>query len=57
MCSAGGRAQLTGGLGAITGSKAKLYDASKPSTHSATSPRYEGAKQEVSEVVGLPEEP
>jgi cell division protease FtsH len=49
--------QLTGGLGAITGSKAKLYDASKPSTHFSDVAGYEGAKQEVSEVVDFLKNP
>ncbi|HMC05257.1 MAG TPA: ATP-dependent metallopeptidase FtsH/Yme1/Tma family protein, partial [Actinomycetota bacterium] len=49
--------QLTGGLGAITGSKAKLYDATKPSTHFSDVAGYEGAKQEVSEVVDFLKNP
>jgi len=49
--------QLTSGLGGITGSKAKLYDASKPSTHFSDVAGYEGAKQEVSEVVDFLKNP
>jgi cell division protease FtsH len=43
--------QLAGGLGAIGGSRAKLYDAEKPTTRFGDVAGYEGAKREVQEVV------
>jgi cell division protease FtsH len=43
--------QLAGGLGGIMGSKAKVYDAERPATRFADIAGYEGAKQEVTEVV------
>jgi len=43
--------QLAGGLGGIMGSKAKLYDAERPATRFTDVAGYEGAKQEISEVV------
>ena len=49
--------QMTAGLGALTGSKAKLYDASKPTTKFADVAGYEGAKQEVNEVVDFLKNP
>ena len=41
--------QLAGGLGSLTGSRAKLYDAEKPTTRFSDVAGYEGAKQEVAE--------
>jgi cell division protease FtsH len=48
-----GRKALSGlgGLGGIGGSKAKVYDEQKPTTRFSDIAGYEGAKQEVSEVV------
>src|SRR6202050_388628 len=43
--------QLAGGLMGIGGSKAKVYDEDKPTTRFSDIAGYEGAKQEVSEVV------
>ena len=49
--------QMTAGLGSLTGSKAKLYDASKPAIRFSDVAGYEGAKQEVSEVVDFLKNP
>ena len=49
--------QLAGGLGSLTGSRAKLYDAEKPQTRFSDVAGYEGAKQEVSEVVDFLKHP
>jgi cell division protease FtsH len=49
--------QMAAGLGSLTGSKAKLYDATKPSIGFAEVAGYEGAKQEVSEVVDFLKHP
>ena len=43
--------QLAGGIRGIAGSKAKVYDEDRPTTRFADIAGYEGAKQEVSEVV------
>jgi len=43
--------QLVGGIGGIGRSRAKLYDEERPSTTFAEVAGYEGAKQEVTEVV------
>jgi cell division protease FtsH len=45
------------GLGALTGSRAKLYDEERPATTFADIAGYEGAKQEVSEVVDFLKHP
>src|SRR5437879_1611523 len=49
--------QMTAGLGSLTGSKAKLYDASKPAIRFSDVAGYEGAKREVSEVVDFLKNP
>jgi len=49
--------QLAGGLGGIMGSKAKLYDAERPATTFADVAGYDGAKQEISEVVDFLKHP
>jgi cell division protease FtsH len=49
--------QLAGGLGGIMGSKAKLYDAERPATSFADVAGYDGAKQEISEVVDFLKHP
>jgi cell division protease FtsH len=43
--------QLAGGIRGIAGSKAKVYDEDRPTTRFADIAGYDGAKQEVSEVV------
>ncbi|HJU57628.1 MAG TPA: ATP-dependent metallopeptidase FtsH/Yme1/Tma family protein, partial [Actinomycetota bacterium] len=43
--------QIAGGVGGILGSRAKVYDAEAPSTRFSDVAGYEGAKQEISEVV------
>jgi cell division protease FtsH len=49
--------QLAGGLGAIGGNRAKLYDAEKPTTRFDDVAGYEGAKREVQEVVDFLKHP
>ena len=49
--------QLAGGIGGILGSRAKLYDADKPKTTFADVAGYDGAKQEVLEVVDFLKNP
>jgi cell division protease FtsH len=49
--------QLAGGVGGILGSRAKIYDAETPSTRFTDVAGYEGAKQEISEVVDFLKHP
>jgi cell division protease FtsH len=51
------RRQLSGGLMGIGGSKAKVYDESRPTTRFSDVAGYEGAKREVVEVVDFLKNP
>ena len=51
------RRQLAGGIMGIGGSKAKVYDEDRPSTRFSDIAGYEGAKQEVMEVVDFLKHP
>ena len=51
------RKQLAGGIMGIGGSKAKVYDESRPSTRFADVAGYDGAKREVVEVVDFLKNP
>jgi cell division protease FtsH len=49
--------QLAGGVGGFLGSRAKVYDAERPTTRFTDMAGYEGAKQEISEVVDFLKHP
>jgi len=49
--------QVAGGIGGIIGSRAKVYDAEKPSTRFDDVAGYEGAKREIAEVVDFLKNP
>src|SRR5205814_9249174 len=49
--------QMAAGLGSITGSRAKVYDAERPTATFADVAGYQGAKQEVAEVVDFLKHP
>jgi cell division protease FtsH len=46
-----------GGIGGILGSRAKVYDAERPTTRFSDVAGYDGAKQEISEVIDFLKEP
>ena len=49
--------QVAGGIGGILGSRAKVYDAERPTTRFSDVAGYDGAKQEISEVIDFLKEP
>src|SRR6478735_6125781 len=49
--------QIAGGLSGILGSRAKVYDAERPTTRFTDVAGYEGAKREISEVVDFLKQP
>ena len=49
--------QIAGGVGGILGSRAKVYDAEAPATRFSDVAGYEGAKQEISEVIDFLKQP
>src|SRR5919204_3293254 len=49
--------QLAGGVGGILGSRAKVYDSERPRTRFSDVAGYEGAKQEITEVVDFLKNP
>jgi cell division protease FtsH len=51
------QSQLAGGLSSITGSRAKVFDAEKPTTRFSDVAGYEGAKREVAEVIDFLKNP